>query len=183
MAFPADVLTEDERVVMHLHPHWKAMVRPILVLLVAVTAVVIALVGLPQGGVGDALRSLIAAIAVVAVLPFSVRPLLVRQTTHYVLTNERVLVQRGVLSRDRRDIPLARVNDHALSQHFLERLFGCGTLTIESAGERGQCILADVPHVERVQTALYELVEADHHEQAADAGARSARPPVRHAGS
>ena len=35
VAFPDDVLTEEEDVVLHLHPHWKASVRPILVLLLA----------------------------------------------------------------------------------------------------------------------------------------------------
>ena len=47
-------------------------------------------------------------------------------------------------------------------QTFAERMLGCGTLTIESAGERGQSVLVDIPGVERVQTMLYELVEADH---------------------
>jgi uncharacterized membrane protein YdbT with pleckstrin-like domain len=88
-------------------------------------------------------------------------PLLVWRTTHFVFTNERVVLQHGVFSRDRRDIPLARVNDHAMDQSFVERLLGCGTLTIESAGERGQSVLTDIPHVERVQTMLYELVEED----------------------
>lgn len=49
-----------------------------------------------------------------------------------------------------------------MSQRFVERLLGCGTLTIESAGERGQSVLTDVPHVDKVQTKLYELVEAHH---------------------
>lgn len=49
-----------------------------------------------------------------------------------------------------------------MSQRFVERLLGCGTLTIESAGERGQSVLVDVPRVDRVQTTLYELVEAQH---------------------
>ena len=48
-----------------------------------------------------------------------------------------------------------------MTQRISERLLGCGTLTIESAGERGQSVLTDIPRVERVQTTLYELVEAD----------------------
>ena len=73
-----------------------------------------------------------------------------------------MLLQQGVFSRDRRDIPLTRINDHSMNQRFVERLLGCGTLTIESAGERGQSVLADVPGVGQVQTTLYELVEAHH---------------------
>ena len=107
-------------------------------------------------------------------------PFLVWRTTHYLFTNERVLLQQGVFSRDRRDIPLARVNDHSMNQRFIERLLGCGTLTIESAGERGQSVLADMPGVGQVQTTLYELVEAQPR-QALARRRRDARHARRHA--
>lgn len=162
MAFPDDVLTADEHVVLHLHPHWKAMIRPVAVLIVAVAAVVAGFVLLPQTTAGTIGLYVIAAIALLLTLWLTLWPLMVWRTTHYVLTNERVLLQHGVLSRDRRDIPLGRVNDHSMNQRFVERLLGCGTLTIESAGERGQSVLTDIPHVERVQTTLYELIEANH---------------------
>ncbi|MGI5214254.1 PH domain-containing protein [Plantactinospora sp. CA-290183] len=162
MAFPEDVLTKDEHVVAHLHPHWRALIRPVAVLVVAVAAVVVGLVLLPSTGAGAIGGYLVAAVALVLVVLFAVRPYLVWRTTHYLFTNERVLLQQGVFSRDRRDIPLGRINDHSMNQRFTERLFGCGTLTIESAGERGQSVLVDVPGVEKVQTTLYELIEANH---------------------
>jgi uncharacterized membrane protein YdbT with pleckstrin-like domain len=168
VAFPEDVLSADERVVLHLHPHWKMLVRPVLVAVLAVAAVVAGFVFLPAGGAGTVAIYTIAAIGLVLIAVFALRPYLVWRTTHYVFTNERVLVQHGVLSRDRRDIPLARVNDHAMNQRFAERLLRCGTLTIESAGERGQVVLVDIPNVERVQTTLYELVEAEHDRHPAD---------------
>jgi uncharacterized membrane protein YdbT with pleckstrin-like domain len=158
VAFPEDVLTENEHVVLHLHPHWKALVRPVLVLALGVAALVVGWTLLPGGVVP---MYILAGIVLVALLWLALWPFLTWRTTHYVFTNERVLLQQGVLARDRRDIPLSRVNDHAMTQRFSERLLGCGTLTIESAGERGQSVLAGIPRVERVQTTLYELVEAD----------------------
>jgi len=162
VAFPEDVLTEDEHVVLHLHPHWKALIRPIAVLVLAIAAVVVGVLMLPQSGGGSIALAVIGAVALVAVLWFGLWPFLVWRTTHYLFTNERVLLQHGVFSRDRRDLPLTRVNDHSMSQRFIERLVGCGTLTIESAGERGQSVLVDVPGVSRVQTTLYGLIEAQH---------------------
>lgn len=156
MAFPKDVLTSDEHVVLHLHPHWKALIRPVFVLVVALAAVVASLIFLPT-----LVTYVVGGLALIAVLWLALWPFLVWRTTHYVFTNERVLIQIGVFSRDRRDIPLARVNDHSMSQTFVERILGCGTLVIESAGERGQSVLHDIPGVEKVQTTLYELVEAD----------------------
>jgi uncharacterized membrane protein YdbT with pleckstrin-like domain len=83
------------------------------------------------------------------------------RTTHYVLTNERVILREGVFSRDGRDIPMGRVNDVSFSHNLIQRMLGCGTLTIESAGERGQVVLTNIPRVEKTQSVLYELVEED----------------------
>ncbi len=47
----------------------------------------------------------------------------------------------------------------SFSRTVVERLIGSGTLTIESAGDRGQVLLHDVPHVESVQRDIYRLVE------------------------
>lgn len=156
MAFPDDVMTAGERVVLNLRPHWKAMIWPVTVLVLAVAAVIASFVMLSV-----VTGYIVAGLAVIGVAWLTFWPWLVWRTTHYVLTNERVLLQTGVFSRERRDIPLSRVNDHSMSQKFVERILGCGTLTIESAGERGQSVLTDIPHVEQVQTKLYELVEAD----------------------
>lgn len=156
MAFPEDVLSADERVVMHLHPHWKALIRPVFVLLVAIAATALAGVFINQVGL-----IIVGAVALALTVWLALWPYLVWKTTHYVFTNERVLLQTGVFSRNRRDIPVNRINDHSMSQSFIERLLNCGTLTIESAGERGQSVLHDIPKVERVQTTLYEIVESD----------------------
>ena len=174
MAFPDDVLTTDEHVVLHLHPHWKAMIRPVLILLLAIAGVAAVAIFLPGNMI--ALYA-VGAVALVLVLWLTFWPWVVWRTTHYVISNERVLLQHGVFSRDRRDIPLARVNDHSMSQTFIERLLGCGTLTIESAGERGQSVLTDIPGVEKVQTTLYELVEADRDKHSlGDDELRASRP-------
>ncbi|TDB71575.1 MULTISPECIES: PH domain-containing protein [unclassified Micromonospora] len=162
MAFPADVLTEDEHVVLHLHPHWKALVRPVLVLLLGVAALVAGWILLPGGDGGMIARYVLTGLVLVLLLWWACWPFLVWRTTHYLFTDERVLLQHGVLARERRDLPLARINDHSMSQRLVERVLGCGTLTIESAGERGQSVLLDVPRVGKVQTKLYELVEAHH---------------------
>ena len=52
MAFPDDVLTEEEEVVLHLHPHARAAVPPILVLLLALAATIVTWVMLPTNDGG-----------------------------------------------------------------------------------------------------------------------------------
>jgi uncharacterized membrane protein YdbT with pleckstrin-like domain len=174
MGFPESVLTKDERVVSHLHPHWKALIRPIFVVLVAIAAVVVAAVFLPTTGWSTVLLYGVGALALVAAAWLALWPWLVWRTTHYVLTNERVILRTGVFSRSGRDIPLGRINDVSFSHGVIERMLGCGTLTIESAGERGQVVLTDIPQVEKVQSVLYELVEDDRAKHTFDDGDRDA---------
>lgn len=161
VAFPENILTEDENVVMHLHPHWREMVRPVLVLLVAVAAVVAGWLLLPDNDGGQIALYAIGGLGLVLVAWLSIWPWIVWRTTHYVFTNERVVLQYGIFHRERRDIPLHRVNNHTMNQTLVDRVFRCGTLVIESAGQDGTTQLIDVPKVHRVQTLLYELVDSD----------------------
>lgn len=161
MGFPENILTDDEAVAMHLHPHWREMALPVLTLLVAIGAVVAGWLFLPEGDTGNILLLVIGALALVLVLWRVFWPWMKWRMTHYVFTNERVVLQFGIFHRERRDIPLHRINDHTMNQTLIDRMFGCGTLTIESAGERGQTNLRDVPKVQRVQTLLYDLVDKD----------------------
>lgn len=172
MAFPDDALTEDEEVVLHLHPHWKVAVGPVLVLLVALAATITVWVMVPTNRGGLIGVAVVGAISLFFAVTRGVWPLVVWRSDHYVFTDERVLLQDGVLTRERRDLPLDRINDHVMSQSLLDRMFGCGTLRIDSIGDapptdspglgRGEAaVLEAVPRVREVQTTLYELIETD----------------------
>jgi uncharacterized membrane protein YdbT with pleckstrin-like domain len=162
VGFPDGVLTADEEVVLHLRPHWRTAVRPIVVLIVALTATIVAWVMLPRNAGGELGVAVISSVALLLALVKGAWPLLVRRCTHWVFTDERVLLQDGVLTRDRRDLPLARINDHLLSQSLLDRVLGSGTMTIDALGERGPAVLVAVPAVRQVNATLYELIEEDH---------------------
>lgn len=161
MAYPDQLLADDERVVMDLRPHWKALVIPVLVLLAVAGLGSYAIAAMPSGEYQQYGRIAVLAAAVLALLAFTVVPFLRWRTTRFIVTSHRVLFRSGVLARRGRDVPLARVNDVTFSHSLLERLLGCGTLVVESAGERGQVVLSDIPRVERVQRELYRLVESD----------------------
>ena len=168
MGYPKKLLSEDENVVLETHPHWK--------MLVAAGARAARdprrspASCWPWSTTTSAATSS-AAVAAVMLLVFFVVPFLRWRTTLFVITDKRVVVRTGILSRTGRDIPLSRVNDVTFQHNLLERILGCGTLVVESAGERGQVELNDIPHVEKVQHTLYELVE--------NAGPLWARPSAR----
>ena len=155
MAYPKKLLSDDESVVLETHPHWKTLVLPILELLVISSAAGY-LLAIVHDNTG---KYVIIGVALALVVVAFVVPLLRWRTTLFVLTDKRVVVRTGILRRTGRDIPLARVNDVTFTHNLLERMLGCGTLVVESAGERGQVQLTDVPKVEQVQRQLYQLVE------------------------
>jgi uncharacterized membrane protein YdbT with pleckstrin-like domain len=159
VAFPDDILTEEEEVVLHLHPHWRTAVRPILVLTAAFATTLLAWVMLPNNNGGHIGVGVVGVLCLWFALRRGVWPLMVWRCTHYVLTDERILMQEGVLSRERRDLPLNRINDHLTSQSVLDRMFGSGTVRVDSIGDQAAEMVA-VPHVHQVQTTLYELIEA-----------------------
>ncbi|MCU1599324.1 MAG: rane-flanked domain [Frankiales bacterium] len=155
MAYPQKLLGEHETVVLDLHPHWKVMFLPFVELLA-----LLALAGfLLAQDFGSTTNWSIIGVGVLLLLGLFVVPLLKWRTTHFVVTSERVVMRSGVLGRSGRDIPLARINDVSFQHTFFERLLGCGTLVVESAGERGQVTLTEIPKVEKVQRVVYDLVD------------------------
>jgi uncharacterized membrane protein YdbT with pleckstrin-like domain len=160
MAYPTKLLAEDERLVLDLHPHWKALIAPVFVLILTLGVGGFIAAAIPDGDRQGLLRIVVLVVALVLLAAYSIRPFLTWLTTHFVVTDRRVLMRTGILARTGRDVPLSRINDITFSHTFVERLLGCGTLVVESAGERGQVTLSDVPKVERVQRQLYDLVES-----------------------
>jgi uncharacterized membrane protein YdbT with pleckstrin-like domain len=159
VAYPKKLLSDDETIVLETHPHWKTLVLPVLALLA-----VLGVAGYVYALVSDSIAHwVIVGVAALLVIVFTLVPFLRWRTTLFVMTNKRVVVRSGILSRTGRDIPLTRVNDVTFTHNLLERLLGCGTLVVESAGERGQVQLTDIPKVEQVQRTLYEQVEKAGH--------------------
>jgi membrane protein YdbS with pleckstrin-like domain len=156
-----DLLSEGERNVLTLHPHWKTLVRPALVLVVILAAAIAVQVVIPAGHLAGPARIAVGAVAAGAVLWFLIR-LLRWQTTTYQLTTRRLRLRQGILSRSGRDFPLIRISDVSFSHGPIDRLLGCGRLVVESAGEHGQLVLTEIPHVESVQATLFQLVEDEH---------------------
>jgi uncharacterized membrane protein YdbT with pleckstrin-like domain len=161
MGYPSRLLATDEDVLLDLHPHWKQLVVPVLLVPVVVGLTSYVAFLLPDGSAHRPLLWTTFAVAALVLLWFSVWPYLRWQTTRYVLTTDRVVLRSGVLARSGRDIPLTRVNDVSFQHSLVERVLRCGTLTIESGGEHGQVVLDDVPSVEWVQREVYRAVDND----------------------
>jgi uncharacterized membrane protein YdbT with pleckstrin-like domain len=155
MAYPTRLLSSGEHVETQFRPHWRAVLGPILLVLAAIAAAVLAYI-FTDGTV----RLVLFSVAGLLVLGGATVPLTKWWFTSYVITNERVITRSGVFSRRGKEIPLEVINDVSFSQSFGERIFRSGDLVIESAGEQGQSRYTDVPDPEGLQAHVYRLREA-----------------------
>ena len=155
MGISSKLLSPGEAVVIDTRTHVKALLVPVLwlVVLVAVgtTSQVLVDHGVTTLGVW--------VIAALAVLWFVVRPWLVWLTTTYTFTNRRLITRRGIVVRRGHDMPLARINDIAYEFGLIDRMLGCGTLIISVASEDGQIKLHDIPRVEETQRRLNHMLQ------------------------
>jgi uncharacterized membrane protein YdbT with pleckstrin-like domain len=158
---PDPSLAGGEQVVLTLRPHWKTLIRPVLVAVLVVAVALVAEVLIPSGSAAPAGRLVVAALAILALMLWLMVPVLRWRTTTYELTTRRLRMRDGIVTRHGRDIPLARINDISFSKGLLDRVFGSGRLVVESAGEHGQIVLHDIPRVEATQATLFRLAEEE----------------------
>jgi len=152
-------LIDGESVVLSTRTHPKALLLPVLALVV-----LLALGVAVQVLVGQHVVTLVAWVLVaVGVVWYVVRPALVWATASYTFTNRRLITRTGVLTRRGHDIPLTRISDVASELGIVDRMLGCGTLIISDASTHGSVRLPDIPHVEDTQRRLNQLLnELDH---------------------
>jgi uncharacterized membrane protein YdbT with pleckstrin-like domain len=158
MAISPKLLGEGEHVILSTRTHWKALVLPVLVLLVTCGLTGFILAILPSGKEHDPLMWAVLVVALLIIIWWTLRPFILWITTEYTVTNRRLINRAGVFTRTGRDIPLYRINDVAYERDLLDRLLGCGTLVIAVANEDGNSTLHDVPRVEQVQLKITDLL-------------------------
>jgi uncharacterized membrane protein YdbT with pleckstrin-like domain len=161
VGYPENVLAADEQVVLHRHPHWKRLIGPVLILLVA-TALAAFVAGyvneLPWDPIAKNVILLVTGVIWLVIVGWlTLWPYLNWWTTHFVITDRRVMFRHGLLTRSGIDIPLARINSVEFRHRIVDRMLRTGTLIIESAAQ-DPLEFYDIPRVERVHSLLYHEV-------------------------
>ncbi|MBL1074960.1 PH domain-containing protein [Nocardia sp. 2] len=160
MGYPEEALAPEEQLLLHRHPHWKMLFWP------AVTFILItALAGFglgvasrnTEGGLRSGLLIGIGVLWLVIVIWRCAAPLLRWKSTHFIVTDRRVLIRQGVLTHTGIDIPMNRISNVQFRHGLFDRMLGTGTLIIGSASE-DDLEYDDIPHVQKVHALLYHQV-------------------------
>ncbi|MGW0045574.1 PH domain-containing protein [Rhodococcus sp. NPDC003348] len=160
MGYPDDALAADEELLLHRHPHWKMLVLPAITFVVG-TAVAGFVGGLVQDRLDGTARTvvlLIVLLAWVAVVAWRcVAPLITWKSTHFIVTDRRVLIRQGVFTHSGIDIPMGRISNVQFRHGLIDRMMRTGTLVIASSAD-DPLEFDDIPDVQRVHSLLYHQV-------------------------
>ena len=172
MAFPDNILTEDELVIRQFRPHWRMLAIPALWFIGAIVAIVLVYRVLPpDDGTVDLVFTGLIVLAMVALV---VSPVIKWWFTIYVLTSERLITRTGMIARSGIELPLENINNVLFNQSVIERVLKSGDLLIESAGESGQSQFKDIPNPEEFQSTLYRTREEQGRHSAVEESAAAA---------
>jgi uncharacterized membrane protein YdbT with pleckstrin-like domain len=149
----APTLHPGERVLFEGHPSWRSILDFYLkgFLLTALVCLVVALV---TGVTGDVDRGLVALVAVIGVALTVLTGFLKRVATSYTITDRRLHIKRGIISREVQETRLERVQNVNYRQGFFQRVLQIGDVDFDTAAGddynfifTGVAEPADVVHV------------------------------------
>jgi uncharacterized membrane protein YdbT with pleckstrin-like domain len=79
-------------------------------------------------------------------------------TTEFAVTNQRIIIKKGILSRNIAEFPLAKVQNVNLSQSVFGRMFNYGTLVVQTAATYGANIFPFVKNASELRRHISDRI-------------------------
>ena len=158
MTISKKLLSTDERVLRHMHEHIKIILLNIIATVLILAAVAVGLVYMPDSVLpwGQWMLGILGVVLVIIVFFI---PWLKWITTTFTITNRRIITRSGIFNKNGHDIPLSRISNVAYNRSLIDRVFGCGTLILETSAD-SPVTLRDIPRVEQVHVELTDMLFA-----------------------
>ena len=156
MGLPSKYLGKDEVIIRHMHSHVKELFMAAIIAVLLIVAVIAAFIFIPDD-VRPWAPIAVAVFAAILMIWKVFFPWLRWLTDTYTVTSRRIITRTGIIAKNGHDIPLARISNVAYEHDLIDRIFGCGTLILETSAEN-PLRLHDIPKVEEVHVELTELL-------------------------
>ena len=150
-------LLPGERILVSSCRHWVVLLRPFAATIVGGIVLLVILNLLPLASelrLFLMLGVLLAAILAVNLYYWAWR------AHEYVLTDQRVILNEGIVSKFSRSISIDRIQDLTTFQGLWGRTWGFGDIELESAGREGAELLSTVPRPQQLRNAIFAQIEA-----------------------
>ncbi|MGH6864857.1 MAG: PH domain-containing protein [Methyloceanibacter sp.] len=76
------------------------------------------------------------------------------RATTLTVTDHDLMYERGILSKDRLAVSLRHVRSVQVTQGFVNRLLGVGTIQVSTAGDEPEFTVADLPDPHEIREAI-----------------------------
>jgi membrane protein YdbS with pleckstrin-like domain len=76
----------------------------------------------------------------------------------YQLTNQRVVIQKGIIRRKRSYIHYAKIQDIDIYQGIMDRIFSAGNMEIYGGHEHTNIVLEDIPNPKEVEDMIDRIM-------------------------
>lgn len=153
-----EYLLPSERRVIRVRQHWAVMVRDLTETAVVVLGVVVIATYVPDNPLFD---NFVFYLVLIALLRLTIR-VIEWYVERIVITNKRVMISQGIITHNVGMMPLSKVTDLTFRRSLGGRIFGYGTLIVESAGQiQALNQVRYMPRPEEIYEALSELIFGD----------------------
>ena len=144
-------MNPGEQVLFEGHPSWRSIIG-FYIKGILITAAIALLVGLVTMVIDDEVnRGLVTIVAVAGVAITVLVGFIKRIATDYVITDRRLHIKRGIISRDIKETRLVRVQNVNYSQSALQRALQIGDVDFDTAaGDDYNFVFAGVAQPEEV---------------------------------
>ena len=142
MGLSKKLLSKDEVIVRHI----KVLLWRIVAVVLLLAAAIVGSVFVPVDSRKWALPAIWIVFVIVAI-PLFVVPWVKWMAATYTVTTKRIITRSGIFQRTGHDLPLSRISDIQMVKDLNDRLFGCGTLALQTSAD-DPLLLHDVPNVQ-----------------------------------
>jgi hypothetical protein len=133
MPYVEQSLVPGEQIVHFGRLHWAMFLPAAFSALPAIAFLIWLIMELSSGG-RERIQFLVPGVFLVIALVFAVAALIQRQTMELAVTDQRVIMKAGLISRRTIEMNLAKIENVQVDQSVFGRLFGCGTITVVGTG-------------------------------------------------
>jgi uncharacterized membrane protein YdbT with pleckstrin-like domain len=84
---------------------------------------------------------------------------IVTRATALTVTDHEIMYERGILSKDRTAVSLRHIRSVRVTQRFINRILGVGTVEISTAGDEPEFMIKDMPDPHEIREAIARAQE------------------------
>jgi uncharacterized membrane protein YdbT with pleckstrin-like domain len=168
-------LMPGERSIALVRQHWSVLAGHVLAAIVVIIVAIVLDAKFPDkiGSLSvTTVKTVVVLVLVIGSLLWAGLRILRWRFATYHLTDRRIVMEGGILSRTAETIPLDRIQNTVIHRPLGDRLIGAGDIEIESAGRDGVEVLHRIPKAESFYNELLAAMNTP----------PSAAAPVRPAG-